>query len=284
MLHGEGVGASARAIRSHYDIGNEFFALWLDSEMVYSCALFEEGDTLDAAQMRKLDYHISETNGAGKRAVLDIGCGWGALLRRLAANDVTTSTGLTLSEAQASKIEDEACAGIVVRRENWRDHRPDHPYDAMISIGAFEHFARPNLDEGQRLRAYREFFDFCHANLVRQGRLSLQTIVYSYERAPALNIFPESDLPFIWEILHASTGRFELIKLRNDRRDYVRTCRAWAKRLSDRRNLAVRLVGEEVTQEYERYLAVAAAAFKVGTLCLARLTFQRIEPAGAKLR
>src|SRR5271167_3995703 len=88
VLSRDEIGASAEAIQSHYDISNDFFALWLDSEMVYSCAMFADGDSLETAQLRKLDYHISESLAAAKRNVLDIGCGWGALLRRLAATGV----------------------------------------------------------------------------------------------------------------------------------------------------------------------------------------------------
>src|SRR5947209_5725012 len=121
MITAERAGASPAAIQSHYDVGNDFFALWLDPEMVYSCAMFEEGDSLETAQLRKLDYHISEARATGTQTVLDIGCGWGSLLRRLAASGVEAATGLTLSEAQATKIRSDAVPRAFVRQENWAD-------------------------------------------------------------------------------------------------------------------------------------------------------------------
>ena len=77
------VGASAEAIRNHYDTSDDFFGLWLGPERVYSAALYEGEDDLDAAQIRKLDHHIAAAGAAARARVLDIGCGWGAMLRRL---------------------------------------------------------------------------------------------------------------------------------------------------------------------------------------------------------
>lgn len=269
-------------IRAHYDAGDEFFALWLDPEMVYSCALFEGGDSLAEAQMRKLDYHIAQARAAGRRRVLDVGCGWGALLRRLVTNGVEEAVGLTLSESQAASIERAQFARTRVLRESWTTHNAGGPYDAIISIGAFEHFVRQGLAAEQKLGTYREFFEFCHRSLVRSGRLSLQTIAYSYRSENVdpfifTKIFPASELPYPWEILKASEGLFDIVSVRNDRRDYERTCRLWAKNLASRRDEAVALVGETTTRDYERYLAIAAAAFKVGTVCLLRLVLQRTQ-------
>ena len=95
-------GASAAAIRNHYDLGDDFFGLWLGPERIYSAALFEGADDLDAAQTRKLDHHIAAAGAAGKARVLDVGCGWGAMLRRLTRHaGVKHAVGLTLSASQA---------------------------------------------------------------------------------------------------------------------------------------------------------------------------------------
>lgn len=278
------VSASVAEIRAHYDAGNEFFALWLDPEMIYSCALFEADDSLAEAQMRKLYYHIDHARAAGSKRVLDVGCGWGALLRLLVMNGVEQAVGLTLSESQAASIERKQFPGTRVLRESWTTHQPDEPYDAIISIGAFEHFVRPGLPPEQKLSAYRQFFEFCHRNLRRSGRLSLQTIVYSYRPEKIdpfifTKIFPGSELPYPWEVLKASEGLFEMVSIRNDRLDYMRTCRLWAKNLSSRRDEAVALVGETKTRDYERYLAIAAAAFKVGSIGLLRIVMERVSSA-----
>ena len=98
-------GASPAAIISHYDMGEEFFQLVLDPDLVYSCALFEAGDSLWDAQRRKLDHHIQASGAATAKRVLDIGCGWGALLRRLSDHwGVENAVGLTLSPSQANFI------------------------------------------------------------------------------------------------------------------------------------------------------------------------------------
>jgi len=210
-------GASSEAIRAHYDLSDEFFALFLDPEMVYSCAIWETDDSLETAQIRKLEYHMSEILVSRCRRVLDIGCGWGALLRRLIGKGTEKAIGLTLSEAQAKRITANALPGMEVHLESWRMHKATEPYDAVICIGALEHFVRQGLTHDAKVRAYRDFFEFCHTVLGPNGRLSLQTIVYSYDAGtvdPFIStaIFPESDLPYLWEILKAADGLFDTIK------------------------------------------------------------------------
>ena len=130
-------GASADAIQYHYSIGNEFYRLWLDPTITYSGALWEEGDTLEAAQFRKLDYHLTQARVQSGARVFDIGCGWGSGLRRMVEKyDVGQAVGLTLSQAQADYIASCHLPRTEVRVETWLDHAPAQPYDAIISIGA----------------------------------------------------------------------------------------------------------------------------------------------------
>lgn len=278
-------GASAEAIRNHYDFGDDFFGLWLGPERIYSAALFEAGDDLDAAQVRKLDHHIAAADAAGQERVLDVGCGWGAMLRRLVHHaGVKHAVGLTLSTSQAAFARERGGSEIEVREESWRDHRPDAPYDAIISIGAFEHFARPGLTPQEKLAAYREFFAFCRDALKTGGRLSLQTIAYSASGITlppfiAERIFRESELPLIHEPIAAADPDFELIALRNDRDHYARTLVAWERALVARRAEAVAMAGEEAVAEFVRYLRVCAMAFKLDTICLLRMSFRKRDPA-----
>ena len=150
-------GASQDAIAHHYDVGNDFFALWLDRSRTYSCAWYDDDQpTLEEAQDRKHDRLIEQAHAAGARRVLDVGCGWGALLRRLVDHHgVGAATGLTLSVEQARSIAEHADDRIDVRVENWADHSPSEPYDAIISIGAFEHFAGYNMPRSGK-KALRE--------------------------------------------------------------------------------------------------------------------------------
>jgi cyclopropane-fatty-acyl-phospholipid synthase len=270
-------GASPEAIKSHYDMGNDFFRLVLDPEMIYSCALYEDGDDLATAQIRKLDHHISAAKAAGTTRVLDIGCGWGAMLRRLVGHaGVGHAVGLTLSPSQAAWIRADNNPKIEVIEQDWRDHIPHKPYDAIISVGAFEHFVKKDLDPAVKLDAYREFFAYCDKVLVTGGQLSLQTITYS-ERHSALPLieetFPESDLPLEWEPIAAAEGRFRMLSARSDSDHYYRTLLAWEKNLLAHWDQAVALVGEDRARHFRRYLRASATGFRIGMVSLLRISF-----------
>ncbi len=270
-------GASPEAIISHYDKGEEFFELVLGSELIYSCALFEGDDDLATAQRRKLDYHIEAAAAANVGRVLDIGCGWGAMLRRLVEHaGVANVVGLTLSPSQARWIRQSPQPGLEVIEQDWRDHNPSRRYDAIISIGAFEHFVHKGLDPARKLDAYREFFAFCDRVLVTGGRVSLQTIAYSEPNKghPLLEkTFPDSELPLIWEPIAAAEGRFELLAVRNDREHYYRTLQLWEQNLLARNAEAVGLIGEPMAAEFRRYLRLSALGFRMGAVSLLRMSF-----------
>lgn len=270
-------GASPEAIMSHYDMGNDFFQLVLDPEMIYSCALFKGDEDLATAQRHKLDHHIHAAGAANAARVLDIGCGWGAVLRRLVNHaGVHNAVGLTLSPSQAGWIRKDANPKITVLEQDWRDHKPDRRYDAIISVGAFEHFVQKGLDPKVKLDAYREFFAYCDSVLVTGGRLSLQTIAYS-ERHKVLPLlektFPESDLPLEWEPIAAAEGTFSLIAAQNDADHYYRTLRMWEQNLMANYDKAVALVGEARADEFRRYLRLSATGFRMGMVSLMRISF-----------
>lgn len=277
----ERTAKAASAIRHHYDVGREFYRLWLDDSMTYSCAMWEgEDDTLEAAQERKLQFHLDAIRADEASSVLDVGCGWGSILKRLAEDHgVERSVGLTLSDDQAAFVERAGHRDVEVRKESWMDYAPDARFDAIISIGAFEHFATPDDSPSERARVYREFFTRCRSLLTDDGALSLQTIAYAnMSREDASKfiqqaIFPNADLPTLAEIATAAEGIFEARLIRNDRLDYARTLEAWARGLRRHRDEAIDLVGSDVVARYERYLKHSAFGFRMGKLCLLRLVF-----------
>lgn len=286
-LAGMPAGASAEAIQHHYDVGNAFYALWLDPTMTYSSALwYREDEDLETAQRNKLDWHLERAGIAGARRLLDVGCGWGGLIRRaLEHNPHCHCTGLTLSREQHDYLGGMDSTRGEVRIESWADHRPIAPYDGIVSIGAFEHFARLDQSRDEKIAGYREFFRFCSRNLIEGGRLSLQTIVYENSARQHFShffeqtIFPESDLPHLAEIAEASQHVFEIVEVRNDRHHYAKTLRQWIQRLRRHRDEAIALVGERTYHDYEKYLALMVVAFHTGSTNLSRLALRRLPTA-----
>jgi cyclopropane-fatty-acyl-phospholipid synthase len=278
-------GASREAIERHYDVGRDFYQLWLDPRMVYSCAYWpgELGADLEAAQVAKLDWHATAARVDGTARVLDVGCGWGAMMTYLTCErGVGHVTGLTLSADQAGYV-GEHQPDADIRLEDWRDHRADGPYDAVISIGAFEHFARPELSIAQRRDVYRGFFEHCASWLAPDGRLSLQTIAYEdFDQTNGAvssfftdEVFPESTLPYISDIVTAAEPSFRVLALRSDGDQYAQTLKLWQGRLQARQREATELVGRATYRHYVRYLRVSRAMFERRVCTLYRLVLER---------
>jgi cyclopropane-fatty-acyl-phospholipid synthase len=227
-----------------------------------------------------------------------VGCGFGGLLRRAVdQHGVGRAEGLTLSDRQAERagVHDD----LAVRVHGWEDHAAEDAYDAVVSVGAFEHFARPELDGPGRVDAYGRFFERAHGWTRRHGRLGVQAIVnenaqprpgdtqaltrFFYEE-----VFPESSLPRLAEVVAAADPWFRLVELRNDGPHYARTCREWRRRLRARRADAAELVGADATDWWLTYLGVAAYTFRAGWCGLGRLVWERrdepvqrlLEPTG----
>jgi cyclopropane-fatty-acyl-phospholipid synthase len=284
------LGAGSDAIRHHYDIGNEFWQVWLDPTMSYSCAMWEDpDDDLERAQRRKLDYHVAQARAAGAARVLDVGCGWGAQPMHLVGSyGVEHVVGLTLSDAQAEFMGATVPDNVEVLVRSWSDYEPTAPFDAIISVGAFEHFARQGLTPEEQIEAYRRFFSACRSWLKPGGRLSLQTVAYGdiprdrplRDRFIVDEIFPESELPRLADIARAAEMELEIEQVRNDRGDYVKTLRAWFDRLRARRDDAIAASSEADVARYERYLRMFALSMELGAFTLLRLTMRRIDLPG----
>jgi cyclopropane-fatty-acyl-phospholipid synthase len=283
-------GGSADAIRYHYDVSRAFYALWLDETMSYSSALWTPAATepLALAQRRKIEHHLQHARADRATRLLDIGCGWGGVMRAAAElPGLQRIVGLTLSEDQAACVRELNHPKFEVRLENWVDHRPAAPYDSIVSIGAFEHFAKPSDTVAQKIQVYRDFFEACRTWLAPGGRLSLQTIAYGTMRREEASqfinqeIFPDADLPTLAEIAAAADGVMEITDVVNHRLHYARTTETWAANLKKHRAAAVELVGEDTTARYERYLTQSSAGFYMGKIALLRLA---LRPIGSSWR
>ncbi|MGW2651918.1 class I SAM-dependent methyltransferase [Streptomyces sp. NPDC001393] len=207
-------GASRDDIALHYDLPTDFWRLWLDPSLTYSAALWDgiggdpsDTEVLHAAQSAKNRAHLTWAGVGTGTHLLDIGCGWGALLAE-AAQRGAVATGLTLSQSQAQNIWDRRLSGVEVLLQDWRDHTPSAPYDAIVSVGAFEHITRPGLTTGERIHAYTDFFARCYDWSEPGTRMSLQTVGLDQRtekdegRAAQFcsrEIFPASALPRLSE-------------------------------------------------------------------------------------
>lgn len=277
---------AAEGVAHHYDVGNEFYALWLDTTLSYSCALrADDTDDLDGAQVRKLDHHLHAVRAERAESLLDVGCGWGAVMER-AVNTygVARTVGLTLSAEQADHVRAQRLPGSQVHTVSWSQYEPERGFDGVISIGAFEHFATPSDSAAEKIAVYRSFFERCRQWLNPGGTLSLQTIAYADmsrdSASPFMQqeIFPNADLPTFSEIAAAADGLFEIAEVRNGRADYAWTCAQWASRLDDNRTAATEIVGPDVVARYRRYLKQSALGFAMGKITLYRLVLMPHGP------
>ncbi|MEJ7934871.1 cyclopropane-fatty-acyl-phospholipid synthase family protein [Sphingobium sp. AN558] len=276
-------GGSAAAIRHHYDVGNDFYSAWLDPTMTYSSAMWNglpQDAPLEEAQQRKLAYHADSVGAGPGMRILDVGCGWGGMMRTLLRDyGVAEAVGLTLSEEQHAYIGQLGIPGISATISNWHDYRPDRPFDGIISVGAFEHFAHPQQNVSERRDVYRQFFAACREWTAGKGRLSLQTIAYGKMAPEDANpfisneIFPAAELPTLEDIVVASNGLFRIELLRDDGLDYARTCELWSNKL--RQAVRSGLLDPEAhpVDKYSRYLRMSAAGFRMRKIALLRIAF-----------
>jgi cyclopropane-fatty-acyl-phospholipid synthase len=283
-------GASPEAIQFHYDVGTDFFRTWLGDELVYSAARWRDpltnearANTLEQAQVEKLDFHLRAVRANDDSTLLDIGCGWGGLIRRaISAYGVKHAIGATLSAEQFAYIRDQNLPRTRVHLQSYETLALDAPVSGIVSIGAFEHFAKPGLEREAKIAIYRNFFARCRKILEPGSRISLQSIIWqTVERRHTTEIvpsevFPESDLPYLDEILEATHRRFRTVYLETSEDDYARTLREWLKRLRHARKVTPHLVDDEKFHFHEDYLRRCIVGFARHRISLARIVFERI--------
>jgi cyclopropane-fatty-acyl-phospholipid synthase len=284
----ENVGASKDAIQHHYDVGNALYERFLGPTMAYSAGIWREPasrDTLDDAQNRKLDWHIDWSGADTGARVLEVGCGWGSIIKRLAQrNPKAEVVGVTLSDAQAAFLRDKVKARAEIKVMPWQEFHANRPFDSIISIEAIEHFAAAGLTREQRIQAYRDYFEFCARNLVPGGRVAIQASVWHNVdpedewRYDFSHFFPESCLPHVSELVAGASDQFHLMRLENNARDFIYTLREWLRRLRSNEAELTREFGEKIVRQYMDSFTIFIKGHLGGATSLCRLALERRGP------
>jgi cyclopropane-fatty-acyl-phospholipid synthase len=253
---------AARNIRFHYDRSNEFYGLFLDPRMVYSCAYFRSPDTtLEDAQVAKLNHICRKLDLRPADRFLDVGCGWGALIEHAAAQYGAEATGCTLSHAQYTYATTRLDGRARVLECDYRDLAAG--YDKIASVGMFEHVGRRRAPQYFRKMADLLASDGLFLNHaiarpqgVRDDAASLFLRRY---------IFPGGQFIHLYETIRAAEDAgFEVLDVENLRTHYALTCRLWEQRLASSREAALRLVDERTFRAWRIWLAASALNFEDG--------------------
>jgi cyclopropane-fatty-acyl-phospholipid synthase len=259
------------AIRYHYDVSNEFYRLFLDSRMVYSCGYFADpGTDLESAQVRKLDLICRKLRLAPGQRLLDIGCGWGGLVMHAAQRYGVDATGITLSRPQADlateRIEAAGLAATCrVLHLDYREVAEDLPWDALVSVGMFEHVG------GKMLGTYFHKA----ARLLARGGVFLNHGIASrvtdpFDTGPSFSnsyVFPDGEtLPIHVTLEAAEEAGFEVRDVESLREHYTLTLRHWVRQLEAGHEEALRHVDEPTYRVWRLYLSGSAHGFTTGRL------------------
>ena len=276
-------GASQEAIEFHYDMPADFFALWLGESMTYTAARYSKpGMSLDEAQRDKINYHLDSAKLAKGGRMLDIGCGWGTLLKTaVSERGAASAHGLTLSPLQHAHINGLGIKGVTSEIKSYEVFAPSEKFTSIVSVGAFEHFVKPGSSRAERLKTYGALFERCADWMTDDAQFSLQTMAWG-DASPAErdlikihDIFPESDLPEISEVMEAAHPHLEVVSMENRPKDYADTLAAWAEGLKANREKAIEIVGEERYKFYLDSCKGGALLYRRRRFYLTRSVFRR---------
>jgi cyclopropane-fatty-acyl-phospholipid synthase len=262
-------------IHAHYDLSDDFFGLFQDPSRIYSCAYFEPADvTLEEAQLAKVDLHLDRLNLRPGMTLLDIGCGWGATLKRAIERHDVNVIGLTLSRNQHAasvrlldQVDTDRSRRVLLR--GWEEF--DEPVDRILSIEAFEHFG---------FERYDDFFENGFAILPDDGRMTIQSNVcyhpdeflargiplsfrvLRFIKFMVTDIFPGARLPTSQMMRdHGANAGFAVDEPLSLRSHYVKTLTLWADALEANKSTAIEIQSERVYDNYMKYLRGCAEKF-----------------------
>ncbi len=270
-----------KAIQYHYDVSNEFYQLWLDENMVYSCAYFENGnEDLGTAQIKKIDHILTKIGVQPGQRLLDIGCGWGALVLRAAGKFGARCVGVTLSQNQFDLATERVKrAGlenqIEIRLQDYREI--DGQFDRITSVGMFEHVGRKNLPlYFSRIRELLADDGFAmNHGITSTDAESGETALGGGEFIDRY-VFPDGELPHISLALEAAQrGGLEAVDVESLRRHYARTLDIWTENFEAKAEEARKLVDDEKFRIWRVYLAGCAYAFEHDDVSIFQIVCRR---------
>jgi cyclopropane-fatty-acyl-phospholipid synthase len=276
-------------VQAHYDLSDDFFRLFLDPTQTYSCAYFPRADmTLEEAQLAKIDLSLGKLDLQPGMTLLDVGCGWGATMRRAVEKYDVNVVGLTLSKNQAAHVQ--RTLDEIDSPRRWRVllngwEQFDEPVDRIVSIGAFEHFGPDRYDD---------FFALAHRILPGDGVMLLHTITALTERQMRegglpinlelvnfikfilTEIFPGGFVPPIEMVkVHAAKAGFTVTRRQSLQRHYAHTLDLWAAALEAHESDAIRIQSQEVYERYMKYLTGCARQFRIGYIDVNQFTLHK---------
>ena len=284
-------------IRFHYDVGNDFYALWLDPSMLYTCAYYKkESDDLATAQINKLNHICRKLRLKPGERLLDIGCGWGGLVMHAAEHYGVEASGITLSAAQAEwakkRIADKGLSDTCrVEVMDFRDLPVNARFDKISSVGVTEHVPENRQPDYfahvfQALEPGGLFLNHCEVSTRaarRTNSLGERIGRWLWKRDQFIDkyVFPDAKLiPLASVIRSAESVGFEVRDVESLREHYMMTLRAWVRGLERRKAEAIKLVGERTYRVWRLYMSAGAFGFRAAGLNIVQTLLAKPKASG----
>ncbi|MBP2033636.1 cyclopropane-fatty-acyl-phospholipid synthase [Clostridium algifaecis] len=269
---------SKEDIQYHYDLGNDFYSLWLDKTMAYSCAYFKDkNDSLYQAQINKVQYILKKLNLKDGQRLLDIGCGWGELIISAAKQYGVNALGITLSKEQFEKVkyrikENNLEGKVDIKLADYRELvKNKETFDRIVSVGMIEHVGRKNLP------TYMESVN----SMLRDGGVSLLHCITAQTESEVNEwikryIFPGGYIPSIRELVSLMADNdLHLVDAESLRLHYYKTLKCWAKNFEDKMDEVRKMKDEKFIRMWDLYLNACAASFHYGVVDIHQFLFTK---------